>query len=1165
MQRLRLLMGILVMLTCTTLSLAQTGSIQGTVTDSAGAVVQGAEITVRNLASNSSRTVTSSGTGTFSIPSLSAGTYEVTVKAKSFKTFRVPDAQVTVSQVVPLDVQLEPGAVAEEVSVRADQFSSVELESTQVSNFVDERSIKDLPLITRNPYELVLLSPGTSQTNSSLGGITVNGARERNNNFLLDGVDNNDTSVPGGIGGVLSADPESTQEFRVITNNFNAEYGRNTGAIIDVVTKSGTNQFHGNAYEFGRWNGFGGARDWFNRTGSPQNPYVRNQFGYSIGGPIRKDKTFFFFNNEFQRFVTTLTDSATVPTPAFKAGVFNYVDSLGNTNPIDITQNGVNNGTPTILEQFGYATVLPAAPPDPTMQKVFAQYPNPTFLNGNGYTGTLLFPSSSRQSSYQTVAKIDHHFNEKHSVSLRYGYDGFKDPDPFHDEILPGAVAATSEKSIGQAAAANLVSSITPNLLNSFNFGWNHIYANFSCTGTNVLDSVAQVDRFGNGSDFVMDPFTSFGCLSLVSDGQFRKTGTTSYGDNLSWVHGAHTFKFGGDFRNIGESGPDSFFSRRQVGLQTFINFGVSVLQGVPSANTDVSLQDAVAAYYGFIWNDFNAEFFDKAAARKATDDKKFRQHEYDWFGQDTWKVRRNLTLTLGLRYQLDGVPYEENANFSNLLESPTSVPPLTMSIVGPGTGKQLYNSDYSNIEPRVGFSWDPGSNGKTAIRGGFGIFHDRVFGNLFGNARGSPPFEQDYNTFPLDTFNGFYGGAINGSFVLPNPPDTIPSAIINNGAQLAPVLFDPHFRNAASNNWNFGIQRELSSNDTLDLAYVGSKGTHIYREVDGNPPDPTLVNQLVTFCSDPTNAFGCTPGTVTFGNLFNGANNNRLPFNAIAFNALVQPLLQVSVGNSLYNSLQAKLTQRLRHGLQFQAAYTWAHGIDDSNDALSPAQGNRGLPRNSRNLREERSNSDSDVRHIMVISYIWETPLGKGKAHLNSGVAGKIFEGIQFSGITSAQTGHPFDVFSTTDMERTGLSGRADLVGDPFAGGANTAQSTAAGNRVWFTNTSAFSARTDAFGGPLFVGPGSTGRNHFYGPGFVNFDLTMSKKTRIGEHVVAELRVECYNIFNHPHFNNPGDTGSSLGNRLGSPIFGQITSTVTRPDATTSARQMQVALKLSF
>ena len=661
---------------------------------------------------------------------------------------------------------------------------------------------------------------------------------------------------------------------------------------------------------------------------------------------------------------------------------------------------------------------------------------------------------------------------------------------------------------------------------------------------------IPQVDQFGNGWDFGMNPFTSFGCLALVSDGQWRKTGTTSYSDGLSWVHGAHTFKFGGDFRNISEQGPDGFFSRRQVGLNTASIFGLEFVQGVPG-NFSFALNDAAAAYYGLVGQDFNAEFFNKAAVRQASDNKHFRQHEYDWFGQDTWKVRSNITLTLGLRYQLDGVPYEEGANFSNLLVSPDSAAPLTMSVVGPGTGKPIYQQDYSNIEPRVGFSWDPWKDGKTAVRGAFGIFHDRVFGNLFGNARGNPPFEQDYITNPLDSINGFYGGGINGGFPLPAVPETTPSAIIPDGAHLAPVLFDTHFKNSASNAWNFGIQRELPGNNTIDLSYVASKGTHIYREMDGNPPDPALVAQLVAFCST-ANAFNCTPNTVTKLNLYEGADFGVLPFNAVKYNALVQPFYIRSVGDSNYNSMQLKITHRLSHGLQVQGAYTWSHALDDSGDPLVPALGNRGFPRNSRNLAEEYGNSDNDVRHILVINYIWEAPIGKGKAYLNHGFAGKLLEGIQFSGITSVQSGHPFDVYSSTDSERTGLSNRADLVGNPYTPGGDIAVSAAqSGVKAYFTDSTAFAQ-------PPYGRAGNIGRNHFYGPGFVNFDTVFSKRIRFTERVDAQLRIEGYNIFNHPHFNNPS-------NLVDGAFFGQITSTVGRPDATTSARQMQVALKLNF
>jgi hypothetical protein len=1138
------------------LALGQTGSILGTVTDKSGAVVQDAEVSVRNLATNLTRTTTSSTTGSYNLTSLAVGSYDVKATKAGFKTFKATGVTLTVDLPLTVNAQLEPGAVSEEVQVRADQLPPVDLESAQVSNLVDSRQMKDLPLIVRDPYSLVLLSPGTAQTNAS-GGFTVNGSRDRNNNFMLDGVDNNDTSVPGIPDGVLAANPDSTEEFRVITNNFNAEYGRNTGAIIDVVTKSGTNSFHGNGRWFGRYNGFGGARDWFNpsldTSGQPQpmNPYVRNQFGYSIGGPIIKNKTFFFFDEEFDRFRTTLTNSVTAPTAAFRTGIFNYNNPLtGLSQPIDLTPTGANNA-------FGL-------PFDPTTQKIFALYPIP-LQSADGISGTAFFPSSSQQNSYNATAKIDHNITSRHSVSLRYGYNHSFDPNPFHADILPGNVGGVSLKAISQGLSANLTSTLRSNLINSLVFGWNKIYANFACTGLSVLDGVSPKDAFGNGIDYLFDAnITNFGCNSLVSDGQWRKTGTTSYTDTLTWVHGNHTFKFGADFRNIGEQGPDSFFSRRELTASTFINQTGITLSNLPNDPcfdpniADCSLDNAAIALYGFMGNDFAGEFFNKSAMRQGTDNKHFRQHEYDWFGQDSWKIRTNLTLTLGLRYQLDGVPFEEQGNFSNLLADPGSFAQgqnVVMSVVGPGTGKQIYKQDYSNIEPRIGFSWDPWKDGKTAIRGAFGIFHDRVFGNLFGNARGNPPFEQDYTNNPFDTLSHAFGpdAFFPGSgFLPPTVPDTTPTPIIPDGSHLAPVLFDTHFRNSASNAWNFGIQRELPGNNTLDLSYVASKGTHIFRQRDGNPPNPALVAQLVADCTPQPNPFGCTPSEVSGILLYEGADVfGALPFNAVANNALVQPFYQQSVANSIYNSLQLKVTHRFIHGLQVQGSYTWSHAIDNSTDPLVPGQGNRTFPRNSLNLNQDRGNSDNDVRHIAVINYVWEIPLGRGKGYLNSGMLGRVFEGMQFSGITTAQTGFPFVVRCTRDSQRTGISAWCNEVGDPFASGTNSGAAASLGLKPYFTNPAAFTV-------PDFGGPGNIGRNHIYGPGYVNFNMVFAKKTKLAERADLEFRFECYNLFNHAHFQQPDNLQTDS-------TFGLISATVANPDSTTSARQVQVALKLNF
>ena len=1177
MQRLRSLLGFgFIVLFSAVMSFAQTGTIAGTVSDASWAVVQGAEITVRNTATNETHQTTSGSAGTYTVTNLPVGSYEITVKKEGFKVYRLPSIELTVAQSLTVDPRLSTGAANEEVTVRADRMQDLDLETAQISNLVDQRAMAALPLITRNPYQLVLLSPGTSQTDSGNGGISVNGARDRNNNFMLDGVDNNDTSVPGGMGGVLNANPESTEEFRVITDNFNAEYGRNTGAIIDVVTKSGTNSFHGNVYYFGRWNGFGGARDYFNPgvgpDAGPMNPYIRHQFGFSIGGPVIKNKTFFFFNDEMDRFRTTLTDQATVPTQAFLNGQFNYTYTntagVSQTLPIDLTPSGANNAS--------------GLPFDPTMQKVFANYPvAAASQSANGISGNVFFPTTSKQSTYNPTVKLDHHFTDRESLSLRYGYDHFFDPNPGFSDILPG-FGAYEEKAISEGLAAQLTSTLSNNLVNNFQFGWNHIYAAFYLgkATTNVLDAPGGVDGIGNGWDYALDPFTSFASTLGGSDGQARKTGTISYTESLSWVHGNHTFKFGFDFRDVGESGYDDFSSRRQVTLdpEEAFEYDPGVLAGEPTNNSDPLnriLVDAANAYWGLAIEDVQSQFFNKTGARQPSDNKFFKQHEFDWYGQDTWKIRSNFTLNLGLRYQYNGVPYETGGNLSNLLQDPGSFATgqtVTFSVVGPGSGHQLYQPDYKDIEPRFGFSWDPWKDNKTAIRGGFGIFHDRTFGNVFGNVRADPPFQATYSTFPIETLNNAFGS---GAFPT-QVPTQIPSASIPDGT-LTPdlVIFDTHFPNAASNNWNFDIQRELRGNNVIDVAYVGAMGVHVYGERDGNPPDPALVAQLVAFCSNPNNSFvnefgqttSCTPETVSSTSLYAAVGNPNsafgdLPFNAVNNNALLQPDYQIDEYNSIYHGLQTKFVHRMSHGLQFQAAYTWSHALDNASDPLTPAVGSHVFPRNSRNLAQNYGNSDNDTRQVAVLNYIYELPTGHGKGYLNHGMVGRIMEGFELDGIFTAQTGHPFQVRGTEDTQRTGIGAWGYQVGDPFGpptGSGCSAQLSGPGSGF------AYISNQCAFTNPPFGSASNNERNQWYGPGFWDWDVTLAKRMSLTERVKAELRFEGYNILNHPHFLNPGTDAAGLGNLIGQPQFGVITATYTQPDGTTSARQIQVALKIVF
>ena len=1103
---------------------AQTASISGTIGDATGAGVPEATVSAKNAATGATRTATTDNSGTYSIPNMAVGQYDVSVEKQGFSTLHFQSVQITVAQNLTLNGSLAVGAVTESVDVAGSSVPAINLEDAQLSNVVDERRILDLPLITRDPYSLVLLSPGTLQTSSSLGGFSVNGQRERNNNFLLDGTDNNDASVPGIPGGISSINPDSTQEFRVITNNFLPEFGRNSGAIVDIVTRSGSNEFHGNAYEYNRVNAMA-ARDFFNPTPDPQNPFVRNQFGFSLGGPIVKDKTFFFANTEWDRFRTTLTNSATVPTQAFKTGIFDYNGQTINL----VDPSSPNNALGLKL--------------DPTMQKILALYPNPNGPAVDSIRGTYFFPTSTPLDSANVTFRVDHRFSEKYSVFARYIYNGLNSGNSL-DEIFPGVGGvATNQQS--HNGSFNFIAAFRPDLVNEFRFGLNRTDDIFSCNGHNIIDQTGTLDPFGFGTDYSFATSTNvptiadFGCSALTdSNGQFRRAGTWNYVDHLSWVAGKHNIKVGAEFRYIYDNGYDAFGARPVVDFTAFGNFGIPIVNCAGGCADDEVLQTLSAALLGVPGVQTQTQFFNAEGVRTPTDFRKFVQHEYGLFIQDQWKVRSNLTLQLGLRYEYDGIPFERDANFSNLLyQQPWGPAPITFQRVGPGTSLPLYYSDPANFEPRVGLAWDPFHSGKTSVRMGYGIFHDRVFGNLFTNLKGNPPFVAGVQNLPnADFFNGAPVVTLGG---LP-PPGTqpAPSASVPDGSLLNAIsLLDPNLKTPYTQAWNVGIQRQLGSGMTVEVNYVGS-GTHrLFRSVDGNPPLPWLVaaaqaNGLPTDVSGGALRYGPFAGLpqVT-GNL-----------------AFFEPVLVRSIGNGTYNGLQASFNKQFSHGIQFQAAYTWSHAIDDAADPIVATEGNRNIARNSFNLHEERGTSDYDLRHRLILNYIFQLPFGPGYAHFNHGFAARVFGGWELSGLSTFQSGTPFDIYSSRDSEYTGLSNRPDIVGDPSIPAGSPR------NQVGPPIT--------AFDIQPFGRPGNLGRNTFTGPQYFNTDLNLAKNTSITERINLQFRAECYNVFNRIQFGQPGDSGDTLA----SPgTFGQALSTLTQPDGTTSARQIQLALKLIF
>jgi hypothetical protein len=1018
------------------------------------------------------------------------------------------------------------GAANTSVEVQAINTAPVETDNFQLSTVIDSKQMNDLPLILRDPYQLVLLSPGAVTATNNLGGFSINGQRDRNNNFLLDGVDNNDTSVPGIPGGISSANPDSTQEFRVISNNFDAEFGRNTGAIIDVITRGGTNQFHGDLYEFGRYNALG-ARDYFNKKeDGKQDPYVRNDFGASVGGPIWKDHTFFFLNGEVQRFRTTRTAVATVPTAAYKSGNFTYIDpSDGSKTPVNLSSGAANPANQTGLG------------PDPVVGKIFAALPAGQADNGDGVTSTYFFPSGDALNAYQLTGRLDHQLTSKHQLTVRYNYGHSKESDPYHDEVIPGygqtSVPATTHN--GVISIASALSARSSNLLRG---GYNLNNAGFFCNH-GAIDALTGTDAFGNGRDITFPGLfngASFGCSALAgSNSQARLSSTLTFADTYSLVRGAHSMKFGGEYHSVKDSNYDNFYSREQITLNAYSTYGADAytFAGNPNSPSYTSFQDIVFGRQGAVANVNEYQFFTRQGIRRSSDLARFRQHEWAAFAQDTWKVNPRLTFIYGIRYAFNGVPYEKDGNLSNFYGNAyaplPSVGYFSFTSVGPGTGRQLYSDSYKLIEPRVGFSFDPTGSGKTAIRGGFGIFHDRIFDNLFGNAKTNPPYQAQVNDYPFD------GTPTTTTVATASYPGTLtPSAHITNGDYNEPVVVDPNLKMPTNNTYNLGVQHQVGR-ITLEVNYVGSHGTHILREIDGAPPQPALVAALI--------AKGVSPSALQRDALYT-------TYPATYNTAFYHELIQTSTASSNYNGLQVKSAGRFG-GLQLTTSYTYAHSLDNSSDALAPGAGNSGLPRNSFDLGPEYGSSPFDVRHRATIAASYDLPIGHGQRFMSGGILGRIFEGIQISGIQQAQSGLPFDLRGTVDNLHTSVNNRPRMVGAPYPSGRGrkTAQGVVVGP-----------ARA-AFANAPFDQNVSIHRNKFYGPSFVNTDVVFQKTQTLHESMKVVFRAESYNVLNHPNFSSPAS--SSLV--ISSSTFGVSTSQIGQNDGTTGARQIQGALKLIF
>lgn len=1108
-----------------------TGNIRGTVTDPNGATVAGATIEAVNDKTGDKRVTTTSDDGTFTINSVPVGVYTITANAAGFAAATAKEVEISVSFTtdVPLSLPIE-GATASVVVTTGDVQTQLNTTDQQLSTLIDNRKIIELPLLSRDPNSLLLLAPGTVASTSRLGGVTVNGQRERNNNFLVDGIDNNDTDVPGIPGGIATPNIDATEEFRVITNNFNAEYGRNTGAVINIGTKRGTNEFHGNAYIYYRSDRFS-ARNFFDQSGEAD-PLQRRQFGGSIGGPIKKDRTFFFFNYERDDFDQGLQVTQVVPTARARQGLFDFGGAIGT---IDARTTGANNA-------FG----LP-------INQAFVNLLNQTFplpnTNGDGpLPGIFEFYRFSTQTNDlqdQISTRIDHRFSDNHS--LMGSFNLFDGTFEFCCETFPNANDAILAPQRTYRLSLSLASTLSSTLVNEFRFGGNRARLTFAgpgdagvsaSRGEAVLaalaaNNVPRNNSFGGVNGGLVN-FTIAGIGGFAFfDTQFRTTGTTVIGDSMSWVRGRHSYKFGTELRFVYSNGASNFFRQETLNYNFPTTFAFPILLNNAGNNLSLSgnfgtVQNFASYLYGLVASQSQSQFFNRDGQRTDSDYRGYRQREIDFFFQDTWKVRPNLTVNYGVRYEYKGVPFEVNGQMSNLVAfDPSAEAPaggFRFELVGKNSGgsSNLYLNDYNNFAPRVGFAYSPdfqdgwlakltGGPGNTSIRGGYGVFYDRVFGNLFSNSSANPPFQRDFFEF-------------SGDFVenLPTIPTQVASPVANDGDFLFPVLFplpgnNPYqekFATPYTQSWNFGFQRQFAETMLIEADYVGSKGTNLLRVVDGNLTSVDRVNRI-TGQNNPIDPFD------PVGNYFNGSLNT----------AFFQSAMNLAIGHSTYHAGQFRITktfrnQRFGNG-SFQGAYTLSHSIDNAPDPIDAQNGERSFPRDSSGfvggLGAERGDSGFDVRHRFVGNMTYELPFRSQNRWIDGAIGDWVI-----SGIWQWQSGSPFSVFGFTDSAGTSLSQRADFLGGNI-------DQRSSGQRTQTGPDASLFATPCPTGDPNCNAvanrgrQGSSGRNAFVGPNFNNVDFTVAKRFPFGEDRFRfTIRADFFNLFNRVNFGKPVNTISS-------------------------------------
>ncbi|HEX3966526.1 MAG TPA: carboxypeptidase regulatory-like domain-containing protein [Edaphobacter sp.] len=1144
------------------------GGLRGTVTDQSGAVIPNANLTLKSQGTDAVRSTKSTGDGLYSFSDIEPGPYTLNVAATGFEEKHFAQVTFVLNEIRELNVTLAAGAVNQVVEVQADQTSVVS-QQTSVGTLIDGDKIRDLPLNGRDFQNLIFLAPGANRSAGGTNqgsGVTAGGARPTDNNYLIDGGDANDPRVPSGSAGnngnaTSSVPLDAIAEFSVITSNASAEFGRSSGSIINVVTKSGTNSFHASAWEYLR-NSVLNTRNFFNPVGF-KSPFKQNQFGVWAGGRLFRDRTFYSVAYEGFRQRSTAATNVLIPTSQFVSAL-------------------TPNSFARALFSAAYPSVAGPVPFDATSTSTWS-----TTINRN---------IANNLDSDTGFVRLDQKISDKNSLFATYSLVDAVPTATTNSGNLPNFGVGNTTRPSHIVVQDNHI--FTLNLLNTFRFGVQRTPSGFpteALTGAELGAGSLRTAGPNAGTPYtgdVGDP-NGFPTLGLAS-ARFNAMGVANnfpqnrapvvwtYQDAVSYQHGRHQIKFGGQLTRVWDNTSFSASIRPSITLQDTVTVAATSSQ----TSAQASAQQNFNNINTLLLSSQSQSFYIAPSFRQ------YRLWEQGYFVQDSYRVNKRLTLDAGLRYEIFNPFTERNNLLSNAYivdasgkpqgcrELPFDSTLSNLAAVNPASyGIGNYCSHFGDFSPRIGFALDVFGTGHTVVRGGYGYFYDRVFGNIYGNARFNPP-----QTLSTTISSGNYTGAIAANTVNPTQSYTLTNV-------------DPTLKNPVTQHFNLAISQQLDSTTALTVSYVGAVAQHLL--TNSSPNFGTTLNDSFR----PANQ-GTSVRTIA------DINNNiiRPPFGNLTYHQ--------SNGISNYNALLVNVRRQVRYGVGLEASYGWSHShdvvsddVNGSTDSATPAatlenliaplmastssctaahaanassaaaltaavrcaESNPNLTQAQAqgiflakyvtyaNIKTNYGDSSFDVRQRFASSVTYVLPFGQNKMLLSNlgSKANRIIGGWGIASIFDTQTGVPFIPVSGTDANRDGNATDRVIVTGPVPHRNGLLTKNFSGRTPVVNYFSACGSGCPFAAGDGIVDPlVRMHRGYLRNPGIFNWDFQLNKQTNLTEKVNVRFTADFFNVLNHTNFNN-------LTSSIASNSFGQALST--RPLGQTQSRQIQFGLKLHF